>query len=109
MREDTLDDRAAELPVVFEETVSRSSSLRDSGGAENKSPSDIGRRQSGQRLLELFITLIMHLRQKTWAQQVITISVSGDMQMGQSKSSPSCSTSTTFFSNSGFFETSADS
>lgn len=41
------------------------------------------------------------------AQQVIMISVGGDMHIGQSKSSPSCNVETNFCSNFGLFFTSA--
>lgn len=49
----------------------------------------------------------MQGRQKICAQVVITVSVGGEMHMGQSKSSPSCSMATNFFSNSGLLDTSA--
>uniref|UniRef100_A0A803RA24 Uncharacterized protein n=1 Tax=Cannabis sativa TaxID=3483 RepID=A0A803RA24_CANSA len=79
----------------LEEDESLSAS-EEVGGAENRSEVVVGRRQRGQEDLVCFRVFKIQAWQKIWPQRVITISVGGVMQIGQSKSSPSCSTSTIF-------------
>lgn len=78
-----------------------------SGGALKRSDSESGWRHIGQQGFVRFIVFRMQGSQKICAQQVMMISVGGEMQIGQSKSSPSCNTESNFSSNFGLFFTSA--
>lgn len=97
----TLDDDFEDEPSVVDDWEA------SGGGALKRSDSESGWRHIGQLGLVRFIVLRMHDSQKMWAQHVIMISVGGDMQIGQSKSSPSCKTESSFCNNVGLFFTSA--
>lgn len=84
-----------------------SSSGSFTSGARNRSSLDKICLHIGQCELVLFTIPRMQLWQYICVQLVMTVSVGGHKQIGQSKSSPSSTNEANFFNSSGFLDTSA--
>lgn len=77
------------------------------GGGEKRSDWDKGWRHSGHREVECFRVRMMHVWQKMWAHDVMMRLDGGERQIGQSMSSLSCRSITSFFKSSGLFDASS--